>query len=126
MFPPSYGDIFIDGDSISKMSYEVQERTGICNQFDYFWPEFTPRQMFNVIGAFKGYPTEHVASELRRLMDVFQMQAYIDRSSELWGSELTTSQHLLWRHEAQAVRGAGVHEGNEHHHSGRAHQRPGL
>lgn len=64
MFPPTFGDIYVQGDSIAEVSYEIQERTGICNQvrlgggtdreFDYFWPGFTPKQMFNVIGSFKG------------------------------------------------------------------------
>ena len=62
VYPPSFGDIFIEGDSISRMSHQVQEKTGICNQFDYFWPQFTPRQMFDVIGAFKGYPLDTVRS----------------------------------------------------------------
>ena len=81
VYPPSFGDIFIEGDSISRMSHQVQEKTGICNQFDYFWPQFMPRQMFDVIGAFKGYPLDTVRSEMERLMGVFQMQAYLDRSS---------------------------------------------
>lgn len=81
VFPPTYGDIFVQGESITSMSFAIQDRTGICNQFDYFWPQFTPRQMFHVIGSFKGFSQKDIDDELVRLMGLFHMEAYIDRNS---------------------------------------------
>lgn len=82
MFPPTYGDIFVEGQSISEMSYDIQDHTGICNQFDYFWPHFTPRQMFHVIGSFKGFSYKDIEDELTRLMSLFHIEAYTNRSSK--------------------------------------------
>lgn len=63
------------------MTYDIQERTGICNQFDYFWPHFTPKQMFHVIGSFKGFSNEVIEEELKRLMETFHLEAYTNRDS---------------------------------------------
>ena len=81
-YKPTYGEIYVDGNAISQGGLSLQNQFGVCAQFDYFWPHFTPRQMFDVIGAFKGYPLDTVRSEMERLMGVFQMQAYLDRSSD--------------------------------------------
>lgn len=35
MFPPTFGDIYVQGDSITQVRHEIQERTGICNQVIY-------------------------------------------------------------------------------------------
>ena len=54
VYQPTYGDIYVDGTSAVIDPLGIQESCGVCNQFDYFWPHFSPKQMFNVIGSFKG------------------------------------------------------------------------
>lgn len=136
VYPTTFGDIYIEGDSITEVCHEIQERTGICNQFDFFWPRFTPSQMFNVIGSFKGmsgivmgmvspvgYPQEDIESECKRLMETFHMTAYTHRDSRIStdGEErgmLSSSRYILWRYEAKALGRAGLYEGCGLHHSG--------
>ena len=72
----------MNGNSLTEMNKDIQEHLGICNQFDYFWPSFTPRQMFNVVGTMKGMERSLISSELERLLALFKLQAYTDRDSK--------------------------------------------
>ena len=42
-YKPTYGEIYVDGNAISQGGLSLQNQFGVCAQFDYFWPQFTPR-----------------------------------------------------------------------------------
>lgn len=78
VYSPTYGDIYVDGVSAVQSPTIIQDNCGVCNQFDYFWPSFTPRQMFTIMGMFKGMGQETIASEYSRLLKLFKIDKFID------------------------------------------------
>lgn len=78
IYKPTYGEIYVDGKPFSQYGTDIQGGFGICSQFDYFWPHFSPRQMFMVIGLFRGFDRDTVTSECERLLKVFSLYKHID------------------------------------------------
>ena len=81
VYQPTYGDIFVDGTSAVMDPLGIQESCGICNQFDYFWPQFTPRQMFQVMGLFKGLNDKTIKAECDRLLKLFKLDKFVDANA---------------------------------------------
>lgn len=81
VYQPTYGDIFVDGISAVTDPISVQDSCGVCNQFDYFWPQFTPRQMFHIMGIFKGLDDKMIDAECNRLLKLFKLDKFIDANA---------------------------------------------
>lgn len=71
----------MDGTSAVIDPLGIQESCGVCNQFDYFWPQFTPRQMFIVMGLFKGLSNNTIKAECDRLLKLFKLEKFIDANA---------------------------------------------
>ena len=81
VYQPTDGDIYVDGTSAVIDPLGIQESCGVCNQFDYFWPQFTPRQMFIVMGLFKGLSNNTIKAECDRLLKLFKLEKFIDANA---------------------------------------------
>jgi ATP-binding cassette, subfamily A (ABC1), member 3 len=86
-FPPTSGDAFLAGVSVTKDPQKIRRRIGYCPQFDAHFPNLTGREHVELYASIKGIPESDVADAAgRKLREVGLSKADSDRlSSEYSG-----------------------------------------
>ena len=67
LFPPSYGKGTVHGKDVVDDAEQIRKFSGICNQKNIYWRDFTVHEHLTYFGQLRGVP----ADEIEALINVF-------------------------------------------------------
>lgn len=69
LFPPTFGDCWINNLSIKHDMDRIRKQIGVCPQHDILWPELTAIQHLEIACAIKGVPPDSIKSVIASSLD---------------------------------------------------------
>lgn len=73
LFPPSDGDILIDGLSVRTATSEIHSKIGLCPQFNVLWPALTVNEHLVFSAGLHGISSTEAESEICRLLELLNL-----------------------------------------------------
>merc|ERR1719471_1632336 len=64
LFPPSTGRGMIHNKNCASQAGDIRQWTGICNQKNIYWKDFTVREHLTYFGQLRGVPPEEIESQI--------------------------------------------------------------
>ncbi|KAJ4462655.1 putative ATP-binding cassette sub-family A member 1 [Paratrimastix pyriformis] len=80
MYPPTDGEAYVYGNSITGEMDQVRHRLGVCPQHDVLFPNLTPREHLRLYGALKGMEPAQAAQMAEALMREVMLDQVMDAS----------------------------------------------
>merc|ERR1719336_3091058 len=64
LFPPSYGKGTVHGKDVVEDAEQIRKFSGICNQKNIYWKDFTVREHLTYFGQLRGVPADEIEQQI--------------------------------------------------------------
>nr|XP_004653504.2 phospholipid-transporting ATPase ABCA3-like [Jaculus jaculus] len=77
--PPNFGDVFIDGTSITHNNLNVRSRIGYCPQFDALLEYMTAWEMMSMYARVWGVSESQIHHFVKKYLNMFELDSYANK-----------------------------------------------
>lgn len=86
--PPTSGDVYLRGKSLSSDMNEIRKMLGVCPQHDVLFPELTVMQHLQIFASFKGVASSNADMESKKIIaEVGLLEKATFKASQLSGGQ---------------------------------------